>query len=57
MTENKEKVLIEKGRQEREEKCTKEIETALAKYNCALDIELIMTLQGYKFNVKVVAKE
>jgi hypothetical protein len=51
------KALIEKDKQEREEKCSKEIETILAKYNCAFDVELVMTLQGYKFNLKVVAKE
>ena len=49
--------LTEEEKREREEQCTKEIETILAKYNCVFDVELVMTLQGYKFNIKVVAKE
>jgi len=57
LSEQEIEALRGKEKQEREEKCTQEIETALAKYNCVLDVELVMTLQGYKFNIKVVAKE
>jgi DNA-binding transcriptional MerR regulator len=51
------KALIEKDRQEREEKCTKEIEAILSKYNCVFDVEVVFSLHGTKFNIKVVAKE
>lgn len=51
------RALIEKDKREREQKCSQEIEEVLKKYNCVLDIQLIISLQGYKFNVNVIAKE
>jgi hypothetical protein len=50
------KVLIEKDKQERVNRCQQKIEQLLKEENCVLDVVAILTQQGTRFNVNIVPK-
>ncbi len=51
------KAIIEKDKVERVERCKKELEELLRKYNCLLDVQAILSQQGTRFMVNLIAKE
>ena len=50
------KRILDQDKRERVVKCQKEIEEAVKKYNCVLDASAILTSQGIKFNINIIAK-
>ena len=62
LTENEIKELLEKEKQERAEKCLKEIKEALARYNCYFDISAILSTptpqnpNGIKFMINILPR-
>jgi len=63
LTESEIKELLEKEKQERAEKCLKEINEVLTKYNCFIDVSAVLsapTLQnpnGIKFMINILPRD
>jgi hypothetical protein len=51
------KVLLEKDRQERVNRCQEKIQKILQEENCVLDVQAILTQQGTRFNVNIIPKQ
>ena len=50
------KKILDQDKRERVAKCQKEIEEAVKKYNCVLNASAVLTSQGIRFNINIIAK-